>query len=244
AVADRKGRFELAHEGTILLDDIDSFSLDLQVKLLRVLQQKELERVGDHKTMKVDARILATTNQNLEKAVAQKKFREDLYYRLNVIAITVPPLRQRIDDVPLLVNHFIKIFSDENHKPIEGISGETLQILMDYHWPGNIRELENIIERAVILDMDGVIDTDDLPEVLQNRVESFTQDIISIDKANNSLKDALQEPEKVHILRVLEEVGWNKKKAAIMLGVNRTTLYNKLRRYNLLSPAASQKQSV
>lgn len=239
AINERKGRFELAHSGTVLLDDIDSFSLDLQVKLLRVLQHKEFERVGDHKTIKVDIRFIVSTNQDLEKAIADKRFREDLYYRLNVISINIPPLRNRKDDLPLLVNHFMNLYSKENHKKIKSVSDDTVQILMNYNWPGNIRELENIVERAVILDTDGAIGIDDLPELLVgNAAANFDT------KAGNgavreavSLKDALREPEKVYILQVMKEAGWNKKKAARKLGVNRTTLYNKLKKYNLLSEA-------
>lgn len=238
AIGDRKGRFELAHGGTMLLDDIDCFSADLQVKLLRVLQQKEFERVGDHKTIKVDVRIIASTNQNIEKAVEEKRFREDLYYRLNVISVKVPPLRDHKEDLSLLTSHFIKLFSKENYKKIDGASGELMDILMAYDWPGNIRELENLIERAVILDTDGVIGKNDLPEIILDRYagvkKELTGEKISIPA---SLKDALQEPEKVYILQVLKESGWNKKKAAIKLGVNRTTLYSKLRKYDLLSLA-------
>ena len=236
AINDRKGRFELAHGGTILLDDIDSFSMDLQVKLLRVLQQKEFERVGDHKTMKVDVRIVASTNQDLERLVAEKKFREDLYYRLNVISINIPPLRKRKQDLSLLVSHFINMYAKENHKKIEGVSQDTFTILTNYDWPGNIRELENIIERAIILDTDNIIETDDLPEIMTRTMAPASEPALA--KGNtqdaSSLRDALKDPEKVYILRVLEEVRWNKKKAAIKLGVNRTTLYNKLRKYNLI----------
>lgn len=231
AVNDRKGRFELAHDGTILLDDIDSFSMDLQVKLLRVLQQKEFERVGDNKTVKVDVRIIASTNQDLEKLVLEKKFREDLYYRLNVISINLPPLRERKGDLPILIEYFVKIYSKENHKNMEGVSEEALGVLKNYNWPGNIRELENIIERAVILDKDGIINKDDLPEVLLASICEAGETVVS----PVSLKSVMQEPEKVYILRILQEVGWNKKKAAVKLGVNRTTLYNKLKKYNLVS---------
>ena len=239
AINERKGRFELAHGGTVLLDDIDSFSLDLQVKLLRVLQHKEFERVGDHKTIKVDIRFIVSTNQDLEKAIADKKFREDLYYRLNVISINIPSLRSRKEDLSLLVNHFMNLYSKENHKKIKRVSDDTMQILMNYDWPGNVRELENIIERAVILDMDGVIESDDLPELLVGSALASFDTKINKNAAVGiiSLKDALKEPEKVYILQVMKEVGWNKKKAARKLGVNRTTLYNKLKKYSLLAEA-------
>jgi DNA-binding NtrC family response regulator len=237
AISERKGRFELANGGTIMLDDIDSLALDLQVKLLRVLQQKEFERVGDHRTTRVDVRVVATTNQDLEKLVAEKKFREDLFYRLNVILIDVPALREIKEDLPPLVYHFINLYAKENHKKIKAISKEMLDILTNYNWPGNTRQLENIIERAVILDTDGVINADDLPELLIQRSQTVVvgSDGVNNKSINHLLKDALKHPEKLHILKVLEEVAWNKKKAARKLGVNRTTLYNKLRKYNLFS---------
>jgi Response regulator containing CheY-like receiver, AAA-type ATPase, and DNA-binding domains len=239
AINERKGRFELANGGTILLDDIDSFSLDLQVKLLRVLQHKEFERVGDHKTIKVDVRFIVSTNQDLEKAIVEKKFREDLYYRLNVISINIPPLRTRKDDLSSLVNHFMNLYSKENHKKIKSVSDDTMQILMNYDWPGNVRELENIVERAVILDTDGVIGSDDLPELLVGSAMASLDTKISDDPINEavSLKDVMEKPEKVYILQVMKEAGWNKKRAAKKLGVNRTTLYNKLKKYNLLAEA-------
>jgi DNA-binding NtrC family response regulator len=234
AINDRKGRFEMAHGGTLLLDDIDALPLDLQVKLLRVLQQREFERVGDHKTFKVDVRIVASTNQDLERLVANKQFREDLYYRLNVISLNVPPLRKRKEDLPLLVDHFVELYSKENHKDIRGLSTDMLEILKSYNWPGNIRELENIIERGVILDMDGILDTKDLPDILISRSTALAIEEGATGPIDSHvLKDALKEPEKGHILRILKEVGWNKKKAAERLGINRTTLYNKLRKYNI-----------
>jgi DNA-binding NtrC family response regulator len=233
AINDRKGRFEMADGGTILLDDIDCLPLDLQVKLLRVLQHKEFERVGDNKTIKVDVRIIASTNQDLEKAIAEKKFREDLYYRINVISMHIPPLRERKEDIAVLAEHFINIYAKENYKQISGISRDVLNVLMNYGWPGNVRQLENIIERAVILDIDNIIGKEDLPDIILSGAASVSADL-SVDIMSN-LKDALQEPEKVYILRVLDEVGWNKKKAATKLGVNRTTLYNKLRKYNITS---------
>jgi DNA-binding NtrC family response regulator len=232
AINDRKGRFELANGGTLLLDDIDALPLDLQVKLLRILQQKEFERVGDHKTLKIDTRVIASTNQDLEKLVADKQFREDLYYRLNVISMVIPPLRKRKEDLPLLVDHFVEQYSKENHKTVKGLSRDMLETLKNYDWPGNVRELENIIERAVILDTEGVLDTTDLPEIL---IHKSTTLAIQADKIDSHiLKDVLKEPEKGHILRILKEAGWNKKKAAVKLGINRTTLYNKLRKFNIL----------
>lgn len=242
AISDRKGRFELAHGGTVLLDDIDCFSLDLQVKLLRVLQQREFEKVGDHKTIKIDVRIIASTNQDPEKAVAEKRFREDLYYRLNVISVQIPPLRERKADLPALVGHFIRVYANENNKELKSLSNGALQILQDYNWPGNIRELENVIERAVILDRDGIIGTDDLPKLLLAGSAPLKDqiEIITGAGAGSPLKNALQEPEKIYILQILKEVGWNKRKAAVKLGVNRTTLYNRLRKYNLIPEPAKK----
>ncbi|MBL7071926.1 MAG: sigma-54-dependent Fis family transcriptional regulator, partial [Candidatus Omnitrophica bacterium] len=237
AIMDRKGRFEMANGGTVLLDDIDSLTPDLQVKLLRVLQHKEFERVGENKTIKVDVRIVASTNQDLERAVDEKRFREDLYYRLNVISITIPPLRERKEDLAALVDHFINMFSRENHKKIKGVAEDVMPALTAYSWPGNVRELENIIERAVILDTDGIITTEDLPEAIAGGGAFINAAGLGgkVFEVFSSLKNALQEPEKVHIMRVLKEVGGNKKKAADKLGVNRTTLYNKLRKYNISS---------
>jgi transcriptional regulator with PAS, ATPase and Fis domain len=234
AINERKGRLELANGGTVLLDDVDSFSPDLQVKLLRVLQHKEFERVGDNKTIKIDVRFIVSTNQDLEQAIVDKTFREDLYYRLNVISIDMLPLRKRKDDLPLLVDHFMNLYSKENHKDINNVSDDTIRILTNYNWPGNVRELENIIERAVIMDTDGVIKNDDLPGLLLRNTSGFFD--MRIDNNMNealSLKNALEEPEKVYILRVMKEMGWNKKKAARKLGVNRTTLYNKLKKHDL-----------
>lgn len=235
AVADRKGRFEMAHGGTILLDDLDTFTLDMQVKLLRVLQHKEYERVGDHATYKTDVRIIASTNQDLEKCIADGSFRQDLYYRLNVISIDLPPLRTRKEDLPLLIDHFIALYAKENHKDIRDITVNARNVLTSYDWPGNVRELENIIERAVILDLDNIIDVDDLPNMILERVKVVTDHLMIENIYSNTLRDALREPEKVYILKVLKEVGGNKKRAAAKLGVNRTTLYNKLRRYNIIA---------
>jgi len=230
AIKDRIGRFELADGGTIFLDEIDAFSSALQVKLLRVLQEGEFERVGDTKTVKVDVRVIAATNQNLEDLIAEGKFRNDLYYRLNIISIEVPPLREKRVDIPLLVEDFIKKHSKHISKKIEGISDEALSILIDYNWPGNIRELENVIERAIILTKGPIITPEDFPESLSNvkrRVQSFAND-------NLKLKDALKSPEKGLITKALESVSWNRNEAARILGINRTTLYKKMIKFGLL----------
>ncbi len=232
AIKDRVGRFELANGGTIFLDEIDAFSPALQVKLLRVLQEGEFERVGDTSTVKVDVRVIAATNQNLQDLISQGKFRTDLYYRLNIISIEVPPLRDRKEDIPLLVDEFIKKHAKHINKKIEGISDEALSILMDYNWPGNIRELENVIERATILSKGTVITPLDFPDFL-----SIIEQEESLATVNNNLrlKDALQSPERELISRALESVGWNRNEAAKLLGINRTTLYKKMRKFGLLN---------
>ena len=230
AIKDRMGRFELADGGTIFLDEIDAFSSALQVKLLRVLQEGEFERVGDTKMAKVDVRVIAATNQNLEDLIAEGKFRKDLYYRLNIISIAVPPLREKRVDILLLVEDFIKKHSRHISKKIEGISDEALSILIDYNWPGNIRELENVIERAIILTKGPIIIPEDFPESLSNvkqGAQFFAND-------NLKLKDALKSPEKGLITKALESVNWNRNEAARILGINRTTLYKKMVKFGLL----------
>jgi DNA-binding NtrC family response regulator len=242
AIKDRMGRFELSHKGTILLDEIDTFSPNLQVKLLRVLQNGEFERVGDTKTLKVDVRVIAATNQDLSEAIKGGKFREDLYYRLNVISIHIPPLRERKDDIPLLVEHFLKKKQNQaannhnNKKKITGVSKEAMQVLSEYDWPGNIRELENIIERAVILTKGQTIERQDLPDFLQgmDRPLAVKAQISGNNTGARSLREALKNPEKQVIQQALEEVAGNRKKAAANLGINRTTLYNKMKKYGLL----------
>ncbi len=233
AIKDRQGRFEAADGGTIFLDEIDTFSPKLQVKLLRVLQEGEFERVGDTSTIKVDVKIIAATNEDLHDLIKQGKFREDLYYRLNVIPIRVPPLRERRDDIPLLIEHFFKKSIERNKsKSVVDISEEVVDILTAYDWPGNIRELENMIERSVILSRNGCIEKEDLPDFLQ---EMKVNRSILPRRKNVPLKEALRYSEKEIIERILEENGGNRKKAAEVLGINRTTLYNKMKEYGLLT---------
>ncbi len=228
AIKDRRGRFELADQGTIFLDEIDAFSPVLQVKLLRILQEGEFERVGDTKTIKVDVRIIAATNQGLDRMIKQGKFREDLYYRLNVISIELPRLKDRRGDIRPLVEHFIQKHNKENkNKKIIGITKEAMDILERNDWHGNIRELENVIERAIILTPRQKIDKGVLPEALHR---THTPGSV---KKNNTVKEILEEPERDIILRALQEVKGNRKKAALRLGINRTTLYNKIKKYGL-----------
>ena len=227
AIKDKEGRFEYAQGGTIFLDEIDSFSLNLQVKLLRVLQDGTFERVGDNVSRKADARIIVATNQNLTDLVEKGDFREDLYYRINVIAIQTPPLRDRREDIALLTEHFIKLYSRGNNKRISRCSDETLKLFNSYAWPGNIRELQNAIEGAVIMAKTEVINTWDIPNVAKFENTQFRKN----DETN--LRKAVEEPEREHIISILEECGWNRIRAAKALGVNRTTLYNKMKKYNI-----------
>jgi DNA-binding NtrC family response regulator len=228
AIKDKMGRFELAAGGTIFLDEIDAFSPTLQVKLLRVLQEGEFERVGDTKTEKVDVRVIAATNQNLQGLIAQGKFRTDLFYRLNIISIEIPPLRERKEDIPLLVEDFIAKHSKHTSKKIEGLSKEAISVLMNYNWPGNVRELENVIERAIILCKGPVIIPSDFPEFLNNAPEGVSAE------ESLKLKDALKSPEKDLIIKALDSVDWNRNDAARVLDINRTTLYKKMQKYGLL----------
>jgi len=188
AIKKKLGKFELAHMGTIFLDEIGSISLDVQVKLLRVLQEKEFERVGGHKTIKVDVRVVAATNKNLEQAVEDESFRGDLYYRLNVFPIYMPPLRERKTDILLLADYFLEKYAKENNKDIRRFSTPAIDMLMEYHWPGNVRELENCIERAVLLCEGGVIHSYHLPPTLQTGTESDTLPAVSIEDAVGNLE--------------------------------------------------------
>ncbi|OPX28865.1 MAG: hypothetical protein B1H08_05130 [Candidatus Omnitrophica bacterium 4484_171] len=232
AIKDRQGRFEAADGGVIFLDEIDAFSPKLQVKLLRVLQEGEFERVGDTHTVSVDVRVIAATNQNLKELISRNEFREDLYYRLNVIPINVPPLRERKDDLPLLVEHFLKKCSAKSKKEVTDISGEAMDALALYDWPGNVRELENVIERAVILSKGKSIERDDLPENILD-ILSSRNGASKEKRGHRTLKEALGDSEREIIRNTLEVCSGNRKKAAQILGINRTTLYNKMREYGL-----------
>ncbi len=238
AIKDREGRFESAEGGTIFLDEIDAFTPALQVKLLRVLQEGEFERVGETKTKKANVRIIAATNQNLEALIQNGKFRNDLYYRLNIITVEIPPLRDRREDISLLVEHFLDKHGKALNKKISGISDTALVKLMNYAWPGNVRELENVIERACVLTKGTLIQEEDLPEVLFNTVPAVPagpggESPQAALNANGTLKDALKDPERKIILETLEKTKWNKKEAAGLLGINRTTLYKKLNQYGI-----------
>ena len=226
------GKFELAHGGTLFLDEIATLRADLQAKLLRVLQEREIERVGGTKRIPVDVRIIAATNVDLKRAVSRETFREDLYYRLNVVPIAVPPLRSRREDVALLVNHFIDRYNRQFGKRIAGVSPEALSALEDYRWPGNIRELQNIVERSVALVEGPVISLQDLPMDLM-LAERHTRDA---DPSVMPLSAAVDQFERGLVQRVLERVMWNQSEAAEILGLHRNTLLRKIAKWGL-SPA-------
>ena len=227
AIRDKRGLFQEANGGTLFLDEVGETAPSTQVKLLRFLQDGEIRRVGENEPINVDVRLLAATNQDLEKSMEEGRFREDLYYRLNVIPIYMPPLRRRRDDIPLLINHFIEKYTSNSKKKVESISPEALKILTGYDWPGNVRELENVIERGVILTSRNVIEPDDLPA-------SLTQNRRPGPAADGPLEDApLDKVEQQHILHTLEKYGWNQKKASEVLGVSTTTLWRKLKSYGI-----------
>ncbi len=237
AIRDKEGRFEVADGGTILLDEIDTFSPAMQVKLLRVLQERTFERVGDSRTMRVDVRIIAATNRNLEQVVKEGKFREDLYHRLNVISLKLPRLKDRATDIPILVDYFVKRISDQMGKNMKGVDPEAMDILSSYAWPGNVRELENAIERSIVMNRKNIIASEDLPDILRGQ----SADIVDMDNNHNgdlsddaaTLKEALRDPEREIILKVLKEAGYNRSLAAKRLGIHRATLYHKLRKFSI-----------
>ncbi len=221
AYLQRRGRFELADGGTLFLDEIGDIPLSVQVKLLRVLQEGEFERVGGEETIKVDVRIIAATNQDLSQAIKEKRFREDLFYRLNVVSLNIPPLKERKEDVPLLAEYFLRKFRAVNKK-VEGLSKEALHTLLSYEWPGNVRELENAMERAVVLAKGPLIEKEDLA--------LFSPGL----SASLSLPSkSLREVEMYLLSDVLEDTNWNLKKAAEALQISRTTLYSKIKKHGL-----------
>jgi DNA-binding NtrC family response regulator len=230
------GRFELAHGGTLFLDEISSLKPELQVKLLRVLQEREIERVGGTHPIRVDVRIIAATNVDLKQAVAQNTFREDLYYRLAVVPLTVPPLRERRDDIPLLVNHFVRRYTHAFGKRIDGLAPEALAALTEYPWPGNVRELQNVIERLVALVEGPLIGVSDLPlDLLLPDPRGRLRDTQTL-----PLKQATEEFERQIVLRVLERVRWNRSEAARILGLHRNTLATMLARWGLKTAGAEE----
>ena len=233
ATSDKPGKFEMAKGGTIFLDEIGDMSADLQVKVLRVLEEGEFERVGGHKTIKTDARIIAATHRDLEEEVQKRNFREDLYYRLYVIPILLPTLKERKDDIPYLVSYFLEEFSRKKDITPAKISDEALKLMVNYNWPGNVRELRNLIERIVVLNEGEQIRPEDLPEKLLIQSGQQTRRKIEMGGEGISFNTAVSEFEKALILSALEKTNWVKNKAAQLLRIKRTTLVEKIKRYNL-----------
>jgi two-component system, NtrC family, response regulator AtoC len=230
AIATKVGKFEHATGGTLFLDEIGHMRIDLQAKILRALQEREVERVGGTRTIKIDVRVIAATNRDLKKAIEEGTFREDLYYRLNVVPVTLPPLRQRREDIPLLVEHFIAKYNREFTRKVKGFSAGATAALYQYDWPGNVRELENVIERAVALAQGETISLRELPL----EISILGGDVIEdIQKAGLTLREARSHFERQYILNILERVQWNQTEAARVLGLHRNTLAWKLQRLRI-----------
>ncbi|MEK7386510.1 MAG: sigma-54 dependent transcriptional regulator [candidate division NC10 bacterium] len=232
ALARRRGKFELADGGTLFLDEVGDMSLKTQAKVLRALEEQAFERVGGKDTLKVDVRVLAASNRDLEAAIREGRFRDDLYYRLNVIPIEVPPLRARKDDIPQLVDHFIALFCSENGKRPKTVSGEALGYFLAYDWPGNVRELRNMVERLVIMAPGDVIAADDLPPPLRPKDAASTAG----EPRERSLKEARDNFERAYILAELRAQDWNMTRTAERLGIERSHLYRKIKAYGITPP--------
>jgi formate hydrogenlyase transcriptional activator len=230
AIAQRIGRFELANRGTVFLDEIGEIPLELQPKLLRVLQERDFERLGSTRTLRTDARLIAATNRDLEALVNEQKFRSDLYYRLNVFPVRVPPLRERPEDIPLLVRHFVQQFSRRMNKSIDTIPSETMRVLVRYHWPGNIRELQNVIERAAILSTGPVL------KVATDELHPRTDASPVSHSGNENLRAALDDAERKRIVAALERTNWKvagPNGAAALLGLHRSTLQSRMQKLGI-----------
>ena len=235
AVQHREGQFAVADGGTLFLDEIGDMSPNLQVKLLRVLQERTFEPVGSSKTQRADVRVIAATNQNLTSLIEKKLFREDLYYRLNVLPVEMPPLRERPEDVPHLVHHFLDLARADRGRRVEGVSDRAMERLMEYDWPGNIRELENLMERLLVLQSEGEIDVDVLPpEIRQTATPAY--DTPRVPPSGIDFNEVVEGLEVDLILQALEHTHWNKNRAAQLLGLNRTTLEGKIRKRGLVPP--------
>jgi transcriptional regulator with PAS, ATPase and Fis domain len=231
AAGEKMGKFMQGNHGTIFLDEVSTASPGMQVKLLRVLQDFEFEQVGGTKTFTVDTRVILATNEDLAKAVADGRFRHDLYYRINVINIELPPLRDRLSDIPLLARHFLQQVCQETGKQVGGIDDRAMAALRAHRWPGNVRELQNVLERAVLLGRHETIGLDDLPPALAAASPLPIEAI-----GNRTLKQAMANPERQIILDVLQGNGWNRQATAAALGINRTTLYKKMKRLGIEEP--------
>ena len=256
AVANRTGRFEAANHGTIFLDEINSTTLTLQVKLLRVLQEKEFERVGDTSTLGTDARVIAASNRDLMNEVREERFREDLYWRLNVVPIEIPPLRRRREDIPMLVSFFLEHYNEVNDRYVAHIDAQAIAAMQDYHWPGNVRELQNYIERAVVMSETDELTVDLLPKCVKSGDSPFAEETVVTNDLDSltrqvvlqGLTEAGEEAEGVHsliveriekalIARVLETCSGVQTKAATRLGINRNTLHKKIKDFGLENEA-------
>ena len=235
AVADKKGKFEVADRGTIFLDEIGELPLMLQVKILRVLQEREIDKVGDTRPVKVDVRVIAATNRDLEKMIADGTFRDDLYYRLAVVSIRMPPLRERADDIPLLVDHFLDKHAERLGKPRPAVEKGVYAAFNRYAWPGNIRELENVIERALVLDRDGVLGMDDLAE----RLRAADQQVGTLRMELPDEGISLEEVEKELLLASLQKHKWNQTRAAAYLKITRSTLLYRMQKFGLERPKSA-----
>jgi len=233
ATSSKPGKFELANRGSVFLDEIGDMSANLQVKILRVLEEREFEQVGGSKTITADVRIIAATHRDLEKLVQEGAFREDLFYRLNVIPLEVPPLRVRKQDIPLLITHFLREFNLKNGRDVKGVTNDAMIILKEHSWPGNVRELKNLIERLVVLKGEGEIDPLDVPEKLRRNDGHSELPSMEISEDGINLNTAVTEFEKALILESLQKTNWVKNQAAKLLRLNRTTLVEKIKRHQL-----------
>ena len=243
AVYAKKGLFELADKGTLFFDEIGNIPLETQAKLLRVMQEREFMRLGGVETIKVDVRVVAATNVDLKRSVDDGRFREDLYYRLNVIAIQLPPLRQRKEDIPALVSHFVEKYAKENAKPVEGVTPEVMQALMDYDWPGNVRELENVIERGVVLTVNGQIGRELIPDHVKS-TPSFHIPQVAVPPEGISLRDVISGFERRLIESTLESTGGVQKDAARLLGLKPTTLNEMIKRHSIVLPRERERRAL
>ncbi len=232
AVAQKRGRFELAHEGTLFLDEVGELSPDLQVKLLRVLQERTFERVGGSKEIEVDIRLVAATNKDLLEAVAAGEFREDLFYRLNVVQLQMPPLRERREDIPLLASHFVKKYAADNEMPEKSFSAEAMDFLSGYEWPGNVRQLENIVERCMVMAAGRTIGVEDLPPEIKNEEAQF-KSAVDLLPVQLNLADTLEKIEAALIRRALAKSDFVQVKAAELLGISKSLLQYKLKKYKI-----------
>ena len=243
----RKGRFQQAEGGTLFLDEIGALELSLQVKLLRVLQEKEFSPVGSNQTISCTARIISATNEDLEKSIKEGTFREDLYYRLHIIPLHITPLRKRAEDIPLLINHFIKSFNEKNKIHIKGVTSQALSCLCHYGWPGNIRELENLIERLSVLKEDNKISMEDLPDKYKKiKAEHKRKELEVIEIPNEGIdfNGIVGKYENEILLKALEKTNWNRRRAASLLKLNRTTLVEKIKKKGLKPKEENEKKEI